>query len=125
MSGNPAGGRGAFSSAGIAGDHGALERVAKAGRDALLIRAVIREVFVQFRGDAVLDRLVDGVAGESGAEPFSEAGGASAVFTRMSTPLIDGGTGGDARGGVTAYGGSLPTAPIRMSSADGGGGREG
>jgi hypothetical protein len=114
VTGEASGGRSAIACPGIVSDHDALESVAEAGTDAVLIGPMVVEIFVEPGGNAVFDGSTDGVGSESRAHALSEPGDSAAVLTRGIARGADGGAPGDASDRSFTHRGSFPTLAIWM-----------
>ena len=114
VSGEASGGRSGFACPGIVSNHDALESVAEARPEAVLIGSMVVEIFVELSGNAVFDGSTDGVRSKSRAHALSEAGDSAAVLARGIARGTDGGARGDASDRTFAHRGAFPTLAIWM-----------
>src|SRR5260370_25114437 len=76
---------GSLAGFGIAGDHGARERVLHGRGEAGLGRTVVVQIFVQRRGNGMLDGGFNCVGGKSGSNVFAEAFGSATMSKGLDT----------------------------------------
>ncbi len=104
----------ALTGASVARYHRALQSVREPRAKPVARRTVIMKIFMQGRGDRVLDSSSNRVARESRAEAFGESGRASAVVVRMVQSLADCRPGDHPRYGSFPEHGMFPMLPVRM-----------
>jgi hypothetical protein len=86
----------------------------QAWRDAMLRRALIVQVLMEFGGYPAFHRLTDRIAGQPRAEALAESGGALAVIPWTIAGLPDGRPGSDSPHGSFADCRLFPVLPIGM-----------